>query len=257
MKRLFLISAVCAFTSIVWAATAASPTDAADAADAGGKPLVVVELFTSQGCMACPPADKVLAELKHDENIVALSWPVDYWDYLGWRDTFATPENSKRQAKYNWAMGRKGVYTPQMVFNGHKQVVGSRIDEVRAMVEKLRGADAMPVEVSLDGSLSNLSVRLQGVAPAAETTVWLVMFDDEQVVEIHYGENRGRDLHYANIVRGTSSMGVYAGGDVTIPIDMAKVKELGVDCIAVIVQSGRSGPILGAVKTTLAALSQS
>lgn len=219
-----------------------------------GEDMVVVELFTSQGCMACPPADKIMAKIAREEGVVGLSWPVDYWDYLGWKDTFASPAYTARQAAYNQAVGRNGVYTPQVIINGRAQAVGSREEEIRTLIRSLKAQGSLKIEVTLDGDRENLTIDIGEGLDGASASVWLVMYDAEQIVDIQYGDNRGRSLSYANIVRGTQSLGSWNGERMRLAIDMARVAEVGADCIAVLVQQGEAGPIIGAAKLILSDL---
>lgn len=244
------------YKSFVFFALAASPVIIALAANPAnaGQDIVVIELFTSQGCVACPPADKVMLKLANEEGVVALSWPVDYWDYLGWKDTFATAANTARQAGYNDAMGKNGVYTPQVVINGRVQAVGSRENEIRALIEEQKAHGTLKLDVTLDGDRGNLVIDVSAGLTDADTSIWLILYDDQQVVDIQYGDNRGRLLRYANIVRDAKFVGPWTGKQMRIPIDMEKVAEVGADCIAVLVQEGNSGPILGATKIRLSDL---
>lgn len=244
------------YSLLVFIALAASPVILVMAAGpaSADEDVVVVELFTSQGCVACPPADKVMMKLANEKGIVALSWPVDYWDYLGWKDTFATAANTARQAGYNDAMGKNGVYTPQVVLNGRVQAVGSREGEIRALIERLKADGQLQLEVTLDGDRENLVINVGAGAVGSETSVWLIMYDAEQVVDIQYGDNRGRSLRYAHIVRDSQFLGPWTGNQMRIPIDMERVARVGADCIAVLVQEGKAGPILGAVKLVLSDL---
>ena len=196
------------YKSLVFFALAASPVIIALAANPAnaGENIVVIELFTSQGCVACPPADKVMLKLANEEGVVALSWPVDYWDYLGWKDTFATAANTARQAGYNDAMGKNGVYTPQVVINGRVQAVGSRENEIRALIEEQKADGALKLDVTLDGDRENLVIDVSAGLTDADTSIWLILYDDEQVVDIQYGDNRGRLLRYAHRQAATLSL---------------------------------------------------
>jgi len=211
------------------------------------EPPVVVELFTSQGCVACPPADTVLYELAKDENILALSWAVDYWDYLGWQDTFGSPQNTARQENYNKEFGQKGVYTPQMIIDGQLQAVGSRREEVLALVDKMR-AEPDLARVALSGDRTQLEVSVEGPAPKVEAVIRLIWYNSEETVYIRNGDNRGKSLRYTNVVRGSTIMGQWDGTKVTLPVDLGPIIESGADCVAIIVQDGEFGPILGAAK---------
>lgn len=240
------------YSFAVFLALASAPASADD-------DIVVVELFTSQGCMACPPADKIMAKIAGEEGVIALSWPVDYWDYLGWKDTFASAANTARQAAYNQSVGRNGVYTPQIIVNGRRQVVGSREGEIRALIQTLKSQGDIEVDVKLKGDREKLTIDISGgnsgeITEGSSVSIWLVMYDSEQVVDIKYGDNRGRSLSYAHIVRGSQSLGSWNGGQMRLPIDMARVAEVGADCIAVLIQEGGAGPILGAAKLRLSDL---
>ena len=126
---------------------------------AAGERLTLVELFTSQGCSSCPPADKLLGELVKRKDVIALTFPVDYWDYLGWKDTLASPANSKRQRAYAKMRGDRQVYTPQMVINGHTHVIGNRSDHVEKAIASLAGkAGQLPIKVNLTASKSTITV---------------------------------------------------------------------------------------------------
>ena len=211
------------------------------------QPPVVVELFTSQGCIACPPADVVLNELAEDDNILALSWAVDYWDYLGWKDTFGSAKNTVRQENYNREFGQKGVYTPQMIINGRHQVIGSRKEDVLALVERAR-AEKNLARVTLSGDRTHLEVLIAGEAPKGQAVVRVIWYKSEEIVYIRNGDNRGKSLRYSNVVRGSIIMGRWDGNKVSLPIDLGPIIASGADCVAIIVQNGEFGPILGAAK---------
>src|ERR1700710_1192080 len=140
-------------------------------------PRAVVELFTSQGCSSCPPADKILGELAKDPSVIALSMPIDYWDYLGWKDTLADSRFSARQKAYSHARGDRDVYTPQMVVNGSTHVIGSdraKIDSAIDTTKKADGVMSVPVSMSLSGKQINVSVAESGKGPAAtHCEVWI------------------------------------------------------------------------------------
>ncbi|MCH8201529.1 MAG: DUF1223 domain-containing protein [Proteobacteria bacterium] len=214
------------------------------------EPPVVVELFTSQGCIACPPADVVLNELAEDDSILALSWAVDYWDYLGWKDTFGSAQNTVRQEYYNREFGQKGVYTPQMIINGRHQVIGSRKKDVLALVERARAEQDL-ARVSLSGDRTHLEVLIEGEAPRGKAVVRVIWYKSEEIVYIRNGDNRGKSLRYSNVVRGSDIMGQWDGNKVILPIDLGPIIASGADCVAIIVQDGEYGPILGAAKLAL------
>ena len=174
-------------------------------------PKTVVELFTSQGCASCPPADEKLVELSRDPDILALTLPVDYWDYLGWQDTLAHPDHTARQRGYAAARGDRMVFTPQMVVNGAFACIGSKPQEVAAALEKAQAQDApvsVPVSVDVAGGEAEIRVGAGGDAPAE---VWLLAIDREEEVAIGRGENSGRHAVYANVVRGMAKVGDWTG----------------------------------------------
>lgn len=162
---------------------------------------VVVELFTSQGCAACPPADRFLHDLAARDDVVALAFHVDYWDYIGWEDSFGSPDHTARQRGYARSNGRKMVYTPQMIINGSDHVVGTRLQDVTDLIDKheTRGDDSMRVEVTRDGD----RLHIHAVAEPARTMpllVQLVRYKPQETVTIDRGENAGETFTYANIV---------------------------------------------------------
>ncbi len=168
------------------------------AARAGEGP-VVVELFTSQGCSSCPPADAYLHDLAKRTDVIALSYNVGYWDYLGWKDTLASLAHTERQRAYARTLGLSGVYTPQIVVNGIAEGVGSRRHEIEPALES---AKPLPVSISFTGEGDALSLSVgPGETPERPATLWLVRYTKEERVEISRGENRGRTIAYTHAVR--------------------------------------------------------
>jgi hypothetical protein len=162
---------------------------------------VVVELFTSQGCPSCPPADGFFEQLAARDDVLALSLHVDYWDYIGWEDTFGSPAHTARQRGYAAAAGRKMVYTPQMIVNGTDHVVGSRYRDVTDLIDKhlAEGRNGIAVQLVRSGGTVHLEARAE---PARDMPL-LVQFArylPEATVEIERGENAGRTITYTNIV---------------------------------------------------------
>lgn len=218
----------------------------ASPAIADGKIKTVVELFTSQGCSSCPPADAILAELAQRDDVLALGYHVDYWDYLGWKDTLASPYNTQRQYDYRNAMGNKSVYTPQAVINGGNDAVGSRRSSVENLIKTTSLGTA---SVELKHGERSLDIILQGeVAKSADVTV--IYFARATAVEIARGENRGKAINYANSVRSFKTIAMWEGGDDTIMLSHDELKKSGADGCAVIVQErtadGNPGRILAA-----------
>ncbi|MBC7164470.1 MAG: DUF1223 domain-containing protein [Roseovarius sp.] len=209
------------------------------AAGAGGRP-VVVELFTSQGCASCPPADAFFQGLAAREDVLALSLHVDYWDYIGWEDTFASPEHSARQRGYARAAGRKMVYTPQMVINGADHVVGTRVRDVDALIDRHREAAPNGLSVSLSRDGARLHLFAEAETPRdMPLVVQLVRYLPERTVTIARGENAGRTVTYVNIVTELTEL---AEWDTLAPLELAIDWPQGVPA-AVILQHPGFGPI--------------
>ncbi|HYS48717.1 MAG TPA: DUF1223 domain-containing protein [Xanthobacteraceae bacterium] len=224
---------------------------------AAADPRAVVELFTSQGCSSCPPADKLLGELARDPALVAMSLPIDYWDYIGWKDTLARPRHTARQRGYAKTRGDGEIYTPQVVINGVARAVGSEKGEIeRAIVQSRNNAAILSVPVKVaaaDGKLTvsiapqteakgNLLASLDG----AKGEVWLCALSKAVLVAIGRGENRGRTVTYHNVVRRWVKLGDWNGSARTFSVPASDVDA---DTVAVIVQSGtvdHPGAMLGA-----------
>jgi hypothetical protein len=216
---------------------------------------VVVELYTSQGCSSCPPADQFLARLAARKDVLALSLPVTYWDMLGWKDTLASKANTDRQKAYARAMGRGGVYTPQMIVDGVGDVVGSRVAAIDKDIAK-READqpALPVHLKIGANLVALSVA--GANPhirvahskmggQGTATIWLFVIRPSATVKIGAGENDGRTVTYRNVVEAVKAVGVWTGKPVSLNLPRSALGQAG-DGIAVVVQQNGYGRIIGA-----------
>jgi hypothetical protein len=230
---------VCAIVAII------RPADAAE-------PRAVVELFTSQGCSSCPPADKIIGELAKDPSIIALSMPIDYWDYLGWKDTLADSRFSARQKAYSHMFSDRGVYTPQVIVNGSAHVIGSDRAGIEGAIGDTKKADG----VTLSGKQINVSVAASGKGPSAmHGEVWICSVTREIPISIGRGENRGREITYHNVVRNLLKVGDWNGssGSWTVPLENISHDD-GVDAAVVYLQDGnrdRPGPMLGAAYTSL------
>jgi hypothetical protein len=215
---------------------------AACGGDAGAAQPVVVELFQSQGCSSCPPANANVNVLADRADVLALSFGVTYWDQLGWKDTFATPENTARQWDYaHGSLHHSNVFTPQVVINGRSDVVG--ID--RKELERAVAGATPPTGPALSISGAALSIGA-GSAPATDADVWLVRYDPRVVeVAIRRGENGGRTLPHRNIVRALVRLGSWSGAAqqyVLPPSPDAALRT------AILVQGKQGGPIISALK---------
>ncbi|WP_309605707.1 DUF1223 domain-containing protein [Phenylobacterium sp.] len=206
----------------------------------GPAPIQVVELFTSQGCSSCPPANAAVAQLAARPEILALSFGVTYWDQLGWKDTFASKQYTDRQWAYAKGLHHANVATPQVVVNGRIDVVGQRVAEIESALKTARLAGDGPTV-----ALRVASVSISGGAPQRAADVWLVRYDPNIVqVPIKRGENTGKTLPHKNVVRELTRLGAWTGGQQSyaLPVGPAGLKT------AILVQSATGGPILAAAK---------
>jgi len=239
------VKAAFAAAILGWTVLAGGPGVAADAGPA------VVELFTSQGCSSCPPADKYLGELAQRDGVLALTYHVDYWDYIGWKDTFATPATTQRQHEYGRSLGQRYVYTPQMVIGGRVHEVGSHRMAVDMAIDKAHQAAMVPIGIRrLDGGQIAVSIP-KGMG---EADILLMRFDAKHTVDIARGENSGRALSYYNVVRDFRRIGVWSGQPVELTLSMAELMEGGRDGCAILLQTSGSGPILGAARIDAGAM---
>lgn len=206
---------------------------------------VVVELFTSQGCNSCPPADAVLSELRSMPGVIALAYHVDYWDYLGWKDTLGGASFSQRQYDYAKARGDMDVYTPQIIVNGAAHYVGSKRSKVMQAVENA-GQETFAAAVSLAEEGSEIAVAVSGAEFEGDAMLWLLPIQSEAAVKIERGENAGRTITYNNVVRAMVPAGMWSGEPVrfALPADAVLAPECD-GCVALL-QRGKAGPVVGA-----------
>ncbi len=222
--------------SLVMAAAALPALAQGSAGEA--KPRAIIELFTSQGCSSCPPADRLMGELARDPSLIVLSLPVDYWDYLGWKDTLAHGAFTYRQKAYSGMRGDRQVYTPQAVINGVAHAVGSdrkQIERGIAAAAPLQAADSGIRIVRRDGGLAvECPTRASEAAPAH---LWALPFVKERSVQIGRGENGGRSVTYVNVVRGLSRIGECRGAAAAIDIPAASLTP-DAEGVVVLLQAG-------------------
>lgn len=216
------------------------------AGNSGGGVHNVVELFTSQGCSSCPPADRLITRLARDPETLAVSFPVDYWDYIGWKDTLATPIFTARQKAYAAAGGKGEVYTPQAIVNGLKDAVGSDLDAIHQAereTDKRSGVLSVPLMVVERGGRINVSVGAAGADAPQSADVWLLALASSRTIAVQRGENAGSTLTYSNVVRGMTKIGDWHGMPIDLQADAKQGHLDGADSYAVIVQTGgRSRP---------------
>lgn len=217
------------------------------AGDMSAPHKTVVELFTSQGCSSCPPADALLRELSKNPDIIALSIHVDYWDYIGWKDPFASDETTARQHLYAAALHQRYVYTPEMVIDGAADVTGSRESEVKSLIAEAARRDRPRLQVTAKMAGKG---RIVVDIPAGETkekaTVWLLTIDREHVTKVDRGENTGRTLTDANVVREVRKIGAWDGKPVALTAEMSDEDDDEYVACAILVQTGEIGPVIGA-----------
>lgn len=212
---------------------------------------VVIELFTSQGCSSCPPADAYLRSLAKRPDILALGFHVDYWDYAGWADPFSKPEFTQRQRDYAAAFRDSYVYTPLMVVGGKAQGVGSDQQKIEQLITAEKSAQNFVVPVTLSGSPSGLKVDLAAADSGisfASADIWLVRFDGEKRTTIARGENKGRYALDVNIVRELVRIAEWTGDPLHFEVILPKRSASGQWGCAILIQAPNGGPILGAAQ---------
>jgi hypothetical protein len=218
------------------------------AAEPGRKPRAVLELFTSQGCSSCPAADALFVEMARDPGLMVLTFPVDYWDYLGWKDTLAQPAFSQRQRAYAKTRGDGQIYTPQAVIDGAAHAVGSDRRAIEDAMAAHRQAGPLPLEVTVRAERDQFLVIVAGAA--ASGSIWVLPTAASRHVAVHRGENKGREIAYVNVVRGMMRVGDWRGEPMSLSLPRTLVQHADADGFVVLVQGdeGKIGRILGAAQ---------
>lgn len=212
----------------------------------------VVELFTSQGCSSCPPADALLQTLAADPKLIALTFPVDYWDYLGWKDTLASPRNSDRQRAYAKARGDGAIYTPQLIVNGLTHVNGAQKRDINSAIEETSRqleAKRIPIWFWQERNTINIAtgtIPSSQVGAIREATIWFGVVQASASVDIKRGENAGKTLVYTNVVRELTPIGLWRGQSMKIQIPRAAIMLPETQKSVVLIQEGKAGPIIAA-----------
>lgn len=217
------------------------------------QPRTVVEFFTSQSCRVCVPADKLAMRLAKDPNLLVLSFNVDYWDYLGWHDTFSKPEFTQRQRVYSRTRGDKNIYTPQVVVNGRNELAGAAEPLIMARLNSESGdrerifiepkVRLTPNQLEADFGRGQLEAGWIG-------TIWLISYRHRADVEVHSQTAPVTKLSYANVVTSITAVGVWNGEPMSIAVPKDSLFQNGNDGVAIVVQltaKGKLGPIIGAV----------
>jgi hypothetical protein len=222
------------------AATLAGP------AFATSKRPVIVELFTSQGCSSCPPADAYLQTLLGKPGIIPLSYHVDYWDYLGWRDTLGSADYSQRQYDYASSRGDKNVYTPQAVINGREHFVGSQRSLVSGGISSAQSGSVTGwIDISMSENKTDVMIEIAAGSAPKEATLWLMAYAPSVSVEIKKGENAGSTVTYNNVVRKMVPAGMWHGEKASLVLPRSNV--IPDDCKGwvALLQEGGVGPVIG------------
>ena len=228
------------YRRIVLSVVIAGLTAAYTVTGVAGPQRSIVELFTSQGCSSCPPADALLGRLSADPALLALSFHVNYWNSIGWKDPFSSQVSTDRQYAYAHALGERTVFTPQLIVNGTRSVIGSQESEIRKEIAKASEA-ALPVSADLSKQADG-SFNLQLAGPAVAADVWEVRYVRRSVTKIRAGENGGRELETFNDVVQLHRLGAFQPGVLKLePLHQPA------DGLAILVQKPSGGPILGAV----------
>jgi len=203
---------------------------------------VVVELFTSQGCDSCPRANRLMGRLSHDPGVIVLTFPVDYWDYLGWRDTFARPEFSRRQRDYAHTLTRHNLFTPQIVLNGAREQRGARLDRIRLSLTQMQGETGPPAPtLTVSETGDGLRVSVGRGAAHAPADVWVASYEPGPIwAEIGAGENAGLRVPHYNLVRRIARLGVWKGEPIAFERNACR------PACAVLLQEQEGGRILAA-----------
>lgn len=219
------------------------------------QPKGVVELFTSQGCYSCPPADKIVGDYSKGSDVLALSWHVDYWDYLGWKDSFGSKANTQRQYSYARALKERQVYTPQAVINGRTHAVGSNKSQIEGALKKFASSNrgmTVPIDAVMTGE--SIKINIDNSLDAADATLYMVFFNKEHEVKIKRGENGGKTLSYHNVVHDSQALGMVKANGLQMEFPMAEMKRHGYDGCALILQkndsAGNPTAIVGATVIT-------
>jgi hypothetical protein len=205
---------------------------------------VVVELYTSQGCSSCPPADAIFGELKERDDVIAIALHVDYWDYIGWKDEFGDPVHADRQRTYANKAGRRSIYTPEMIVNGQTDIVGAKPMALSKAIAEHKEAS---LRMTLDAVRNGDTLDVRGTVPtsgAMQMEIHVLQIMPVHLSKITRGENRGNTYEYSNIAHDWRLAGTWDGKS---PLDMS-LEVTGDDPIVVLVQEAGGGPIVAAAR---------
>ena len=224
-------------------------------------PLTIVELYTSQGCSSCPPADDFLGDLAKRSDVLALSFHVDYWNYIGWNDPFASAVYTQRQRTYARQLSLRYVYTPQMVIQGTFETTGSKRGKINNFIEDAKALPRVPISLSVSENLTlsagqnsslNISISASGESFGKSSFgVWAVVYDKYHSTEVKRGENGGRTIENFNVVRDVRQIGQWHGQAEDYTASLPEMTQLGGDACAVFIQLETTGQIIGVANLDL------
>ncbi len=244
---------VCATAFGLALATVPSAASAGDTPQSVRAPIVV-EQFTSQSCPKCPPADAFLVELAGHDDVIALSLPVDMWDFMGSKDELAKPEHTKRHKAYNKRLRGRSAFTPQVIIDGTDFEAGSRRTRITDIIEdhRINPGYAIPVDATVNNGIIRAEIG-QGLPGSAPATVYLFAYRSHWNTEIKSGANKGRAIDYANVVFAIEDLGTWTGGPLTVSAPVPSDEDGPPEGLALIVQTDGLGPIVGAAQIDLTA----
>ena len=219
---------------------------------AGERTPVVIELYTSQGCASCQPASRVLGEFAREPGIIALTFPITYWDYLGWKDVYAQPAFTARQRAYASLRGERQVFTPQAIVNGEPSMIRSDRNSLERALRRARAGSAVQVPVRSWEEGDRICIDVgAGSGPEAKAELWLLPVMRRRHIAIGAGENKGQAFDYINVVRGMHRIGPWTGHAAHFEVPRRAAQVADADSYVVVLQGaneGRPARILGAAK---------
>ena len=214
-----------------------------------GTPKGVVELFTSQGCSSCPPADAAFRKLVNQGDVIALAYHVDYWNYLGWADTLSSKENTERQYGYAKTMGRSNVYTPQAIVNGRDHLAGADLNGINSQIDTY-SSEGNGLTVPISAAMRGDELEIKIGAGQGKANVVMVYFDKEKTIDVEKGENSGQKISYLHSVTNVETVGMWDGKATSLTLPASVLQRPQLEGCAILLQSatadGDPAAILGA-----------
>ncbi|MBY5408584.1 DUF1223 domain-containing protein [Rhizobium leguminosarum] len=214
-----------------------------------GTPKGVVELFTSQGCSSCPPADAAFRKLVNQGDVIALAYHVDYWNYLGWADTLSSKENTERQYGYARTMGRSNVYTPQAIVNGRGHLAGADLNGINSKIDTF-SSEGNGLTIPISAAMRGDELEIKIGAGQGKANVVMVYFDKEKTIDVEKGENSGKKISYLHSVTNVETVGMWDGKATSLTLPASVLQRPQLEGCAILLQSatadGDPAAILGA-----------